>query len=324
MGAPPPDGRFVLMSVVFLLEGLHGLFQQVADGQILRADALAETALEALGGLAVALGEDGPVVAGLVPILELAVLVQAGEDIRDQDPHRAAVGAVAAGGAGDQILGAEEVADLLDRRALQLVQGLRLDHEGEVVVHLVQVAHAGEDHRHLLKARGEAQSHAGRRLTELLVERYGVFGQTLDERAALDRLHDDDRLAVADAGFVDALGIHGDVAVVQIVELDLDDLDLRVGGQDLVQDLGGVVEGQADVADLALALEFEGGLIGAAGLELLKVPGVLGVHQIEVEVFHPAGLELANKDWPYIIFGRKHGLRKLAGKEVTTTRIARR
>ena len=73
------------------------------------------------------------------------------------------------------------------------------------------------------------------------------------------------------ADLIALAALDGNVIVVQVVELDLHDLDLRVLGQDLVQHLGAVVERDAHMADLALGFQREGRLVGAAVLELLVV-----------------------------------------------------
>lgn len=76
--------------------------------------------------------------------------------------------------------------------------------------------------------------------------------------AALDQLHDDDRLAVPDAGLAALAALHRRVVVVHIVELNLYDLDLRVIRRNLFEHLGAVVEGNAGVANFALRLEHKG------------------------------------------------------------------
>ena len=70
------------------------------------------------------------------------------------------------------------------------------------------------------------------------------------------------------ADLVAAAALDGGVLVVEIVELDLHHLHLRVVGKDLFQHLGGVMEGDAHVPGLALRLQLLGDLIGAAFLEV--------------------------------------------------------
>ena len=109
---------------------------------------------------------------------------------------------------------------------------------------------------------------AGRTAAVQFIENGLCFFREIDEIAALDRLHDDDGLAVLHADLIALAALHRGVVVVQVVELDLHDLDLRILGQDLLEHLGAVVERNADVAHLALGLERECGLIRAARLEV--------------------------------------------------------
>ena len=74
---------------------------------------------------------------------------------------RAAVRAVATGGAGDQVLALEDLLHPLDGGQLGLVQRLEIRHEGGDVLHLLQTAHAREYHQHAVKARREAERIAG-------------------------------------------------------------------------------------------------------------------------------------------------------------------
>ena len=77
-------------------------------------------------------------------------------------------------------------------------------------------------------------------------------------------------LAVLAANLVALAALHSNIIVIQVVELNLYHLDLRVLGQDLVQHLGAVVEREAHMADPALGFQRKGGLVGAAGLVLAE------------------------------------------------------
>ena len=162
----------------------------------------------------------------------------------------------------------EDGLDLLHCRPLGLVQGLEVLHEGQVVLHLLQGAHAGEHHQHPREARGEADGIAGgAAAVEGIQHGPGLLGK-VHQVPALHRLHDDDGLAVLPADLVAAAALDGGVLIVEIVELDLHHLHLRVVGEDLFQHLGGIVEGDAHVPGLALRLQLLGDLIGAAFLEV--------------------------------------------------------
>lgn len=288
---------------------------------MLGADGLALAALDAVGGLAGVPGHHLVVEVG-VPVPEPLLVVHAGEQPGDADVHGTAVGAVVAGGAGDEIHAAEDLADPVHRRPLIVAEGLEIPHEAHVVGELGHVAHAGEHHAHLGEAGGEADGVAGvAAAVEGVEDRLGRVGQ-IHQIAALHRLHHDHRLAELLAHLVDLPALHRQILVVGVVELDLHHLDLGILGEDLLQDGGLVVEGDAYVADEALLLQGEGGLIGPAALELGEVAAALGVHQIEVEVVHAAGGQLAAEEGLDIRLGLEIGVGELVGEEKAVPGIA--
>ena len=142
-----------------------------------------------------------------------------------------------------------------------------------------------------------------------------VIGQ-VDQAAALDRLHDQYRLVVLTADLIAFAALDGNVIVVQVVELDLHDLNLRVLGQDLVQHRGAGVERDAHMAHLALGFQLERRLVGAAVLEMLVVGRPLGVHEVEVKVIDTAGLELALEEGTDIRLRLEVALAQLIGQDV--------
>ena len=126
------------------------------------------------------------------------------------------------------------------------------------------------------------------------------------------------------ADFVALAALDGGIVKVGVVELNLHDLDLRVLGQDLFENLRPVVERNAEVADLALFFELQHRLICAALLEILENFGILRVHQIEVEVVHAADFQLALKKWPDVLLLFKIRHRQLVCQNVGLARIAAR
>lgn len=123
---------------------------------MLRADLLTLAALEAAGRPAPRRGVDGIVVIIRVPVVVEALGVHGREQVGDGDVLRAAVRAVAAGRAGDEVLAAEDPLHLLHRGQLLGAERAEVLHEGDVVLHLLHIAHAGEDHQHSGEARREA------------------------------------------------------------------------------------------------------------------------------------------------------------------------
>ena len=84
--------------------------------------------------------------------------------------------------------------------------------------------------------------------------------------------------------------LNAGAVIIQIVELNLHHLDLRVLGENLFQHLGLVVEGNADVPDLSRRLQLLHHLIGVAACKFLVYLRRLRVHQVIVEVVHPRSL----------------------------------
>lgn len=82
-------------------------------------------ALEAVGGPAARCRVNHIVIIVRVPVVVELLGVHGGEEIRDGDVFGAAVSAVPAGGAWDQLLAAEDLLHLLHRRQLCFVQGLK-------------------------------------------------------------------------------------------------------------------------------------------------------------------------------------------------------
>ena len=87
-------------------------------------------------------------------------------------------------------------------------------------------------------------------------------------------------------------GLHGGILVIDIVELNLDDLNLGILGENLIQNLGLVVEGNAEMADFPLVPKRHDRFVGVNLLVSCEQVLILGVHQIEIEIIHTAGFQL--------------------------------
>lgn len=245
---------------------------------MLGADALALAAADAVRGAGAGPGVDILIVVVRVPVVVGVLRVHDGKQVGDGDMLRAAFGAVAAGRAGDQVLFMEDLLHPVHGGQLGIVQRRKVLHVAQVVPHLLHAAHAGQHHQHTGEARGKPDGIAGGAAAVQGVQHgFCVVGQ-VDKAAALDRLHDQHGLAMPAADLIALAALDGHVVIVQIIELDLHDLDGRIVGQDLLQHGGAVMERDAHMADLALGLEGEGRLIGAAVPEVLVVCRALGVH----------------------------------------------
>ena len=126
----------------------------------------------------------------------------------------------------------------------------------------------------------------------------------------------------AAADLIQHPALHAGAVVVRVVELDLHHLDVRLFGEDLLQQGGLVVEGDADVPDAALRLQLPGHRESIAGAVFGIIYRVHGMHQVEVEVVHPAGLQLGEKQGPDLLLAFKKAVGELIRQQVALAGVA--
>ena len=220
-----------------------------------------------------------------------------GKILRNRNPLGAALHAVPASGTGDGRDGGDDLRRLCQRLQLHLPQGLRRVHDPGVLLQLGHGGHPAEDHHDVLQAGGKAERPLGR--GPVGVDRGqdpGRLLRQLGQPPALYRLHHRDLFPVLYRRLIAPPGLDAAVLPVQVVELELHQLHLRVLRQDLVQDLRRVVEGEAQTA------EFPGRLLlpeeGEAAQPLGRLVGILVdiVEEVPVEIVHAALLELLVED----------------------------
>ena len=141
------------------VEGLDDLLQLLPYLYMLRADPLAFPAPYAFIRTELPMGCHQPF--GLtgceLPVTVESEIVQSGERTGDPDVLRAHLRAIIAGCALHDIDRFQSVACLAERLVLLLGQALETPHQGDVLVHLTDVAHAGKDDGNSIVIRGEAQ-----------------------------------------------------------------------------------------------------------------------------------------------------------------------
>lgn len=185
---------------------------------------------------------------------------------------------------------------------LLLREGLELLHIAGVVLQLFQTAHAAEDGPHPVQPGGEPDgpgSQAGGRVG--LVQQCGGLLREIHQGAPLHRLHDHDLLAVLPGHLIALPGLDVGVLPVQVVDLKLDQLGLRVVPEDLLQDLRSAVEGEADVPHQPLVPHLPEKLEGAQLLRHGVPHRPQVVEQVVVKVVHPAELQLPAQEGPLIL-----------------------
>lgn len=288
---------------------------------MLRAALFALAAADAVGSFSAPLRVRG-IAPTAVPIGIALVRIEIGKQLGYRDAPRAAVHTVAARRARDGVERTEHRAHFLDGSHLRRGERLRVLHKGEVIVHLRHIAHAGEHHADLREMRRKAQGVA--RVTaavQTVEDSFRAVGQ-IDEDPALDGLHDDDGLIVLYAYVVAGAALDGVVVVIGVVELDLHDLDRGIQREDLVEHVGGIVEREPDVPDLPLFFQLERRFIGAAAAELQEVLRVLRMHEVKIEILHPAPCELLFKEGADLRLAVEVGLGELIHEHEALARVA--
>ncbi len=148
------------------------------------------------------------------------------------------------------------------------------------------------------------------------------FFREIDKASSFDRFHHNDRLAVLFTDFVDLAAFHGRIFIIHVIELDLDDLDLRMLRQNHVQDVRLVMEGDSEMANQPFLLQRITGLISPAALVFLIVVPVLGVHQVEVKIVNTAQLKLPFDKRTDVFLLIEVGCRQLVGQKEFLSGIA--
>ena len=258
---------------------------------------------------------------GLLGAPGVAVLVDQvieGKVFGDGNVHGAAGGvvdAVAAAGALDGKGCLDDLHTLFDNGHFLFVEGPEVDHIGGVVDHLLHGAHTAEDHGDILMGGCKADSPAGRgSIGGIGLEHIVQFFGNLGQRAALDGLHDPDLLAVLDADVIVGLGLDEGIVPVGIVELQLDELHFGVLPEDLFQQDGIVVVGEADVLDQTLGLagnnEVEAAVLGDVDV----VAGQI-VEEVIVKVAGAGLFQLLGKNTGIVCGGLDRCDRHLVGQQ---------
>ena len=207
------------------------------------------------------------------------------EDIGNRNPHGAPLRAVMAAGAGDRLILIQRRLGLPDDPLLRLRQGLELLHEAQVVLHLGQAAHAAEHRQDVVQAGAEADGPgrvaqaAARGIQDLFDLR-----NRIRQDAALDRLHDGDGLAVGLADLPAPAGGHARIFPVGVIQLQLDEIHLRMLVQQLLQQHRVRVEGEAVIFHQALPLLLGHEVPDMILVILLHVVPLQRVQQIVVEI----------------------------------------
>ena len=141
---------------LFLFEFLYDVLQERAHRKMLRTDLFSFAAAEAIGRFAAFGGVYRAVIVVRVSIVVNLLRIQECKQIGNGDVLRANLRAVAARGARNQIHRMINCLHLFDRGALGFIQRLKILHKVQIVVHLIEIAHAGKRHHHAREARGES------------------------------------------------------------------------------------------------------------------------------------------------------------------------
>ena len=131
-------------------------------------------------------------------------------------------------------------------------------------------------------------------------------------------------LAVLAANLVALAALDDGILVVEVVELQLHELELRLLGEYAVEHFGLVVEGHAEVAHPALALELGDDLECAAIAVKVVALAAHGVDEVVVEVVDAAAAQLLFKERQHVLTRLKKAGGELVCQHEALARIARR
>lgn len=128
---------------------------------MLRTDLFSFAAGEAIGRFAAFGDVHRAVIVVRVSIVVNLLRIQERKQIGNEDVLRAKLRAVAARGTRNQIHRMINCLHLFDRGALGFIQRLKILYEVQIVVQLIEIAHAGKHHHHAREAHGESDCIAG-------------------------------------------------------------------------------------------------------------------------------------------------------------------
>ena len=247
------------------------------------------------------------------PIAMEAVLVPDVHHGGDIHPRRAGH-TIAAGGAGHELAGAKDLQRFGQRGLLGGGEGHKGVHGGNVVLHLLPRAHAGQHAQHPRQAGRPADGPAGQAaLRRGGAQNFGGLGAQGVEHTAPHRFHHNDLQPGGGAELVFFPAVL--VIPVKIVELELDKIPVP-GGQNLPQQRHAAVEGEPQPLDapgpahcvqLVVGVIFD--IVGPAAL-------MDRVDQIKVKIIGAAVFQLLGKDAGHIRVTFQEPAGQLAGQMV--------
>lgn len=282
---------------------------------MLGADGLTLAAADAVNGL-FGIREAGcPLLTDGVLIAEHPELVPDAEVVGNVHAHGAGH-TVAAAGAADFDVAAQDVGSLPDGGVLGVGHGAEISEGGEVVVQLVFCTHAGEDDLHIFVAGHPAQRPRGcTGVCVQCIQRRGSVRRQLCQRTALDGLHDDEGniqffgKSIAPV----ACDLLGTVVGVEVVVLQLAEVP-RLVAQDMLEARRVVVAGEAKIPDAPGSLLLPEPVHNAHLFGRIVAGFVQGMQQIEVDVVHTQPLELLLEDGFGLVEGLAAPQRQLGGE----------
>ena len=187
----------------------------------------------------------------------------------DTDVLRTDLRAVIAGGAGNQRNLLKLLLSLRNHSLLLRIQPLESLHVGKIIFHLIYTAHSGKYSDDALQACRETDCPGSYRGIGFGILKHLCHGlRRICQHAALDGLHDNHRLAVFSGYFVAGLRLHGRILPVRVVNLQLNELHLRMLIQDVFQLLRRGMERKAHMLNQPFLLLF---LHPAPHVKIIKI-----------------------------------------------------
>ena len=126
------------------------------------------------------------------------------------------------------------------------------------------------------------------------------------------------------AHFIAFAALHADIVIIQIIELNLNNLNLRILRKNRIQHLCPVMKGYAEMPNLSLFFQFNCGFVRVSLFKISEARLVLCMHKVEIEIINSAKLKLTFEKRPNIVVCFEIFIGKLVCQDKTFPRIARR
>ena len=222
------------------------------------------------------------------------------------------------------IVFANDFANAVGSLEFFLVQRDKRIHGIDIRLHHIHIPHSRKNHKHLGVACGITKRIGnGRGIANFLEFGNRLCGK-IYKSTTLNRLHNNDFFAVLNSYIVASLALNAGIIIVEIVDLQLNHLNLRLFGKNLIQNIRRIVERHSNVAYFALFVQLVNNLKGVA-LFVFGIGKTLEcMEKIKVKILYAANFELLLEQRTNLFFFFKKPIGKLICQNIFISWITRR